>query len=152
MYVVKIKSRAEVFEVYSNVDSGKIEPYDTNSKEYQLYTRSTYTTNINSEIKEIANSIIGDEKNPYLKAKMIFDYVVKHLSFNDNIRRERGSSVESLLNYAITDPETGEKHFEGQCDHYSILFVALCRAVGIPARGVTGMIGGGPWIKKEDLK
>ena len=33
MYVVKIRYRAEVFEVYSNVDPGKTEPYDTKSNE-----------------------------------------------------------------------------------------------------------------------
>lgn len=150
MYVVKIRYRAEVFEVYSDVDLAKVEPYDTKSDEYHFYTRSNYTTNINPEIKEIANSVVGDEKNPYLKAKLIFDYVVMNMNFAD-IRRERGSSVESILEDAVTDPETGEVHYEGQCDHYSILFVALCRAAGISARGVTGMVGWGPWIREKDL-
>jgi hypothetical protein len=38
------------------------------------------------------------------------------------------------------------------CDHYSILFVALCRAVGIPARGVTGFVGWAPWITENNLQ
>ena len=73
------------------------------------------------------------------------------MKFTD-VRRERGSSVESILNYETKDPDTGEKLFQGQCDHYSILFVALCRAVGNPARGVTGFVGWAPWITKKDLK
>jgi len=152
IYMVKIRYRVEVFEVYSKVDSETIESYDTKSDEYKLYTRSTFTANINPEIIKLTAKAVGNEKSPYLKAKRIFDYVVKHISFNNDKRRERGSSVESLLNYAVTNPETGEKHFQGQCDHYSILFVALCRAAGIPARGVTGMVGWGPWIREKDLK
>jgi len=74
MYVVKIKYRAEVFEVYSDVDSEKIEPYDIKSEEYQLYTRSTYTININPEIRELAQSAVGDEKNPYLQWDNLFRY------------------------------------------------------------------------------
>ena len=74
-----------------------------------------------------------------------------NIHFNRDVRRERGSSIESILNFPVTDPKTGEQYFEGQCDHYSILFVALCRAAGIPARGVTGMVGWGPWIKEKDL-
>jgi len=149
-YEVNIKYRVEVFEVYSDIDPEQISTYNMNSKEYRLYTRSTYTTNINSEIMELAHTAVGDEKNAYLKAKRIFEFVRRNMRYKD-VRRERGSSIESILNFPVTDPETGEQYFEGMCDQYSILFVALCRAAGIPARGVTGMVGWGPWIKEKDL-
>ena len=150
-YIVKMKYRAEVFEIYTDIDPEQTGSYDMKSEEYQLYIRSTYSTNINPEITELTNKAVGDEKNPYLQAKRIFDYVVKNMSLKF-IRRERGSNVESILNYAVIDPKTGEKHFEGQCDHFSVFFVALCRAAGIPARGVVGFPGWGPWIKEKDLK
>jgi transglutaminase-like putative cysteine protease len=151
-YVVKMKYRAEVFEIYADIDPEKISAYDKKSEEYRLYTRSTHTIMINPELKELAKKAVGDEMNPYLQAKRIFEYVVKNMSFNNDIRRTRGSGVENILNSAVNDPETREKHFEGQCDHYSILFVALCRAIGIPARGVCGFIGWQPWIEEKDLK
>src|SRR4030042_2115068 len=50
IYVVKIKYRAEVFEIYTDIDPGHIGSYDKQGEEYQLYTRSTYTTNIIPEI------------------------------------------------------------------------------------------------------
>jgi transglutaminase-like putative cysteine protease len=149
-YKVKIRYRAEVFEVFSDIDPEKIGPYDMKSKEYQLYTRSTYTTNINPEIIELSQTAVGNETNPYLKAKRIFEFVVKNMRFKD-VKRERGSGIESILNFSVTDPETGERYFEGACDHYSLLFVTLCRAAGIPARGETGIIRWGPWIKEKDL-
>lgn len=150
IYVVKIKYRAEVFEIYTEIDPEQIGSYDKESEEYQLYTRSTYTTNVNSEIREISQSIVGDEKNPYLKANRIFDYVVKNMSYT-HINRERGTSIESILNYSVIDSETGEEYFEGACPHYSVFFVALCRAAGIPARGVCGFVGWGPWMEEKDL-
>jgi transglutaminase-like putative cysteine protease len=151
IYVVKIKYRVEVFEIYTDINPEQIGSYDKKNEEYQLYTRSTFTENINPEIIELAQTAVGDEKNAYLQAKRIFEFVVKNIRFKE-VRRERGSSVESILNFKVTDPETGEQYFEGQCDHYSILFVALCRAVGIPARGVCGFPGWGPWIEEKDLK
>jgi len=151
-YSVKMKYRAEVFEIYTDIDPGKVDSYDRKGEEYQLYTRSTNTTNISPEIEELAKNAVGDEMNPYMQAKRIFEYVVKNMSFNNDKRRERGSDVKSILIDSVIDPKTGEKHFEGQCDHYSILFVALCRAVGIPARGVVGFPGWGPWIEEKDLK
>jgi len=151
IYMVRIKYRVEVCEIYTDINPEQIGSYDTLSERYQLYTLSTHTTSIKPEIKEIAQSIVGDEENPYLKAKRIFDYVVKNMSLKD-INRERGTNIESILNYAVTDPETGEKHYEGLCTHYSVFFVALCRAAGIPARSVCGFVGWAPWIKEKDLK
>ena len=150
-YVVKIKYRAEVSEIYCDVDPDEVGSYDSESEEYQLYTRSTQSATISPEVEDIARSVIGDEKNPYLQARMIFDYVVKYMSFDSDVRRTSGSSLNGILNNAVTDPVTGEAHFKGQCDHYSLLYVSLCRAAGIPARGVCGFVGWGPWIKAKDL-
>jgi len=57
-----------------------------------------------------------------------------------------------LLDSPVMDEETGEEHYKGSCNQYSAFFVALCRAVGIPARSVSGFIGWKPWIKEEDLR
>jgi hypothetical protein len=99
----------------------------------------------------MAQEAIGDESNPYLQAKRILEFVREKMRFNF-VRRKRGSGTISLLDHPIVDTETGEKQYEGQCDHYSFFFVALCRAAGIPARGVTGMVGWGPWMKRKDLR
>lgn len=150
-YKVNITYRLESYEVHSEVDPEQVVPYDKTSKEYALYTRSSHTVNITPKIREMAQEAVGDEKNPYLQAKQIFEFVEKKMHYN-NVRRERGRGVETILDFPNTDPETGEQYYEGACGQQSVLFVALCRAVGIPARGVTGMVGWGPWIKEKDLK
>jgi len=150
-YEVNIKYRLEIFEVHTEIDSNRISSYDKNSEEYQLYTRSTYKTNITPKIRELAQTAVGNEKNAYLQAKRIFEFVRGKMHYK-MVRHERGSGISSILDFPVINQETGEEHYEGQCDHHSVFFVALCRAVGIPARGVTGMVGWGPWVKKKDLK
>lgn len=150
-YEVTIKYRLECFEVHSKVDTGQIGSYDKESETYWLYTRSTYNTNITPEIRELAQTAVGNEKNAYLQAKLIFEFVEKKMHYK-NVRRERGSGVEIILDFPNTDPNTGEQYYEGACGEQSVFFVSLCRAIGIPARGVNGRIGWGPWMKKEDLK
>lgn len=150
-YKVNIKYRLEIFEVHAEIDSNRIGSYDKNSEEYQLYTRNTHNININPKIRELAQSAIREEKNVYLQAKRIFEFVREKMRYK-MVAHERGTGTKSLLDFPVTDPKTGEQYFEGQCNHYSVFFVALCRAVGIPARGVNGMVGWGPWIKEKDLK
>ena len=150
-YKVNIKFCLESYEIHAKVDPNEIGPYDKTSEQYALYTRSTHKVHITPKIRQLAQAAVGNQKNAYLQAKQIFEFVRKRMRFKF-VRHDRGSGVDSLLDFAVTDPKTGEQHFEGQCAHYSVFFVALCRAVGIPARGVTGMIGWGPWIREKDLK
>ena len=80
-----------------------------------------------------------DEKL-WAKVKNLADKKVQPVSNN----LIQGSDIDLKVvetakkNSAVIDPETGNKHFEGLCAHYSVFFVALCRVAGIPARGVCG--------------
>jgi tetratricopeptide (TPR) repeat protein len=150
-YKVKIRCRLISFEINAVVNPGEIGSYDKISEEYMLYTRSTYTISITPEVHELAQIAIGDETNPYLQAKRIQEYVGKkvHYKILDQIR---GRGIQCLLNYPEKDERTGEEYYEGPCNQKSALFIAMCRAVGIPARSVQGIMGWKPWSKKNDLK
>ncbi|MBW1932809.1 MAG: hypothetical protein JRI56_07310 [Deltaproteobacteria bacterium] len=150
-YKVLIKFRLESYEVYAEVDPEQIGAYEKTSKEYALYTRSEHTICITPKIKQMAQEAVGDEKNPYLQAKRIFEFVSKKMRYKVH-RLERGVGTKVLLNHPVRSEETGEVHYEGACGQYSALFIALCRAVGIPARTVAELPGWRPWIKEEDLK
>jgi transglutaminase-like putative cysteine protease len=149
-YKVDIKFRLESYEVHTEVDPEHIGPYDKTSKEYALYTRSTHTVSITPKIKEMAQEAVGDEKNPYLQAERIFKFVRKKVPWKMH-RLERGVGTNVLLNFPSQDEKTGEEYYEGGCDQQHALFVALCRAVGIPARAVVGFVGWDPWINEEYL-
>ena len=137
-YKVNIRYRLEQYKAYIDIDPNRIGPYDRRSKDYILYTRSTPTITITNKVKEIAKIAIGNERNPYLQAKRILKFVQSKMLYIDR-RRERGSSISSILDFPVIDERTGEEYYEGRCHEYSNLFVAICRAIGIPARTVTAL-------------
>lgn len=153
-YKVDIKFCLESYEVHAKVDPEKIDPYDKMSEEYALYTRSSRTICITPKVKQLAKIAVGSETNPYVQAKRIFEFVVMKMRYRHRIGiaelRKRG--INFLLDSPIRDEKTGEECFIGQCHQYSALFVALCRAVGIPARPVVAYISWRPWMRAGDLK
>jgi transglutaminase-like putative cysteine protease/DNA-binding beta-propeller fold protein YncE len=71
-------------------------------------------------IQKSAAEAVGDEKNPYWIARKIYGYI------NDRMRYELSGG----WNIAPTVLKRGT----GSCSEYSFVFIALCRAAGIPAR------------------
>lgn len=110
-------------EVNTDVDPQKIQPYDKKSTEYVRYTRSEPGMEITPEIKEKAFDIVEHESNPYLQAKKIFDWVISNMTYQT-------TDIESQ------DLKINYKKLKGDCGSFSRVFVALCRAIGIPARRV----------------
>jgi hypothetical protein len=150
-YKVDIKFRLESYQINVQVDPQRVGSYDKTSEEYTLYTRNTHTIHITPKIKELAQEAIGDETNPYLQAERIVKYVGKKIHYKI-LDFERGRGIDCLLAYPVIDKETGQEYYEGCCNQITALIVALCRAVGIPARCVSGYIGWNPWIDPKDVK
>jgi transglutaminase-like putative cysteine protease len=151
VYAVNLTYRLESYKLRGKIDPDRVGPYNKTGDFYTIYTRSTDHVEITPEVEALAREAVGDEQNPYWQAKRIFDFVVKKVRFKF-LRHVKGAGIKALLDTAAIDEKTGEKYYEGECAQFSEFFVALCRATGIPARAVTGMIGWGPWLKKEDLK
>lgn len=147
-YRVDIKFRLESYEVHAKVDPEHIRLYDKTSKEYALYTRSGRTHCITPKIQELARIAVGEEKNPYLQAKRIFEFVKKKVRYKMTF--ERG--IQYLLDNPIKDEQGKEEYYVGDCGQFSALFITICRAVGIPSRSVNGFVGWRPWAKAEDFK
>lgn len=79
----------------------------------------------NKRIQEIADTISGGSQLEIVQN--IYNFVVSHLEYNDEIRENLGS-IKAL------------KKGYGDCTEYSDLFVTLCRAKDIPARVVAGCV------------
>ncbi|KPJ60029.1 MAG: hypothetical protein AMJ46_08850 [Latescibacteria bacterium DG_63] len=71
-------------------------------------------------IEKTARQIVGDEKNPYWMARRICQWVQDHVEY------------EMVGGWDIA--ETLIKRGTGSCSEYSFLYIALCRAAGLPAR------------------
>jgi ankyrin repeat protein/transglutaminase-like putative cysteine protease len=146
-YKVHLKYRSEQYDVHSDIDPNRVGHYDKTSKDYILYTRSTNTVTITDKVRKLVKTAVGGEKNPYLQAKQIYKFVREKMYYRGPDLREKIDSVETILDSPVIDPKTGQEYYNGVCYHHSVVYVALCRAVGIPARNVIAFWDNSPWIR-----
>lgn len=151
VYRVEIRVRLTAYEIKSSIKPSKIKQYNKNTEEYEFYTSSSNTINITPKVEALAKESILEEKNPYLQAKRIYEFVKNNVHFKI-LDLERGRGTTCLLEFPVLDKETGKEHYEGCCSQMSALFIAMCRSIGIPARSVFGFIGPKVYKKEEELK
>jgi len=103
----------------------KWQPYHLDSKEVRdSLAPETLVQSQAAEIVQVATKIRGSQRPPGQVALDLYEWVLE---------RTRYQFVEGFkgAEYCLR-----EQH--GECGDYSALFVALCRAAGIPARGCVG--------------
>ncbi|HUU20527.1 MAG TPA: transglutaminase domain-containing protein [Sedimentisphaerales bacterium] len=150
-YKVCLRYRLETYLIDTEIDPNNVGAYDRASGLYKLYTRSTRTVRITPQIEEMARQAVGGQTNPYRQAEAIFNFVLQKVRFKQH-RLEWGVGTDVLLNHPLRDEETGEVYYEGACGQQHVLFVALCRARGIPARPVSGFLAGATSLSQEGLQ
>lgn len=109
------------------VDPDAVGEYDTTSELYQQFTSSQPNINVSEEIRELAESIVGEETNPYRKARLIYDYIITTLPYS-NVPHSY------LAAAGVAESDFVHSTGFGDCGTQSSYFAALCRAVGVPAR------------------
>jgi transglutaminase-like putative cysteine protease len=114
----------ETSTVETGVDPDVAEPYDTESALYARFTRPEYMIETEGDIAVLARRIVGDQSQPGRQAHLIFEWMLANLEFVPGGRGE------------ISALATARQR-AGDCTQYSLLFSALCRSLGIPARTVT---------------
>jgi Transglutaminase-like superfamily len=77
------------------------------------------------EVRAMAKEVIGNETNAYRAAKLLLDWVYRR--------------VEKAYVPAVSNALEVLKTRKGDCGEHAVLFVALARAAGIPARPVVGI-------------
>jgi hypothetical protein len=128
---VSIDYRFTEYQRSHKIDPDDVGEYDRKSPEYIAYTKSSPNIAVTPEIGELARSIVGDEKNPYFQAQMIYRYIVDNLHY----------SLTPHLHLSVARiPESQYAHERGygDCGTQSAYFCALLRSLGIPARDTGG--------------
>lgn len=74
----------------------------------------------NEIIRNAVEVAVGDETNPYWIGRKIFNYLIEHLEYE----------LAGGWNIAPAILERGN----GSCSEYSFVYIAMCRASGLPAR------------------
>jgi hypothetical protein len=77
-------------------------------------------------IRELARAIVGEERRPDRAAALLARWVHAHVA------RQAGAGPPSALHVLETR--------RGDCNEHTMLYVALARAVGLPARPVAGLL------------
>ena len=118
------------FEQHFSIDPSLVGSYDENDETYRKYTRSYGNTTITPDIRETARKVVGAEKNPYLVARKLYDYVVHSINYS--------LMPETLWPYGKPASVYVHENGFGDCGGQSMYFSALCRSIGIPARATGG--------------
>src|SRR5574344_1392073 len=107
----------------------EVKPYNKQSQLYKEFTKERKSHVIFSkEIKRITDSVVGNEQNPYLKAKKIFCYIADNYPWAS--AREY-STIDNIPQYVI------DSH-HGDCGQVGLLFITMARYAGIPAKWESG--------------
>ena len=102
--------------------------YIIDKDKYQIY---------HPVIQNAVKKAVGDEKNVYWIVRNIFDYL------RENMYYERSGG----WNTAPTVLARGN----GSCSEYSFVFIAMCRAAGVPARYVGSVAERGEAASMDDV-
>ena len=88
-------------------------------------------------IQKALKDAVGDETNPYWIARKIFRYVIDHMEYE----------LAGGWNIAPAVLERGN----GSCSEYSFVYIAMCRAAGLPARYAGSIVVRGDDASYDDV-
>ena len=81
---------------------------------------------VDEETREQALRLLGAEKNPLIRAKILYDHVTGYMTYDVEKQSWKGSTDHALVCQV------------GNCNDIHALYLSLCRSAGIPGRLVMG--------------
>ena len=131
-YKASITSTVSMYEYdFKTISPGNKE-YEPDDEDLRLYTGEDLFIDIYSPaIISTAKKATGSETDPVLKAKKIYNYITGRLTYDYPRAADR--------NYEYMNASEILKVGKGVCADYAILYTALLRASGIPARVAAGI-------------
>jgi len=134
IYFEKEVTGEEIFTVeytYENhVKYTKFDPNIVSKEQPNFYTEERLPhIRFTPFLVQLANKIVENETNPLLKARKIYDYITQNIKYS------------YMPQYAtiINVPEYCAYNLKGDCGVQALLFITLCRIVGIPSRWQSGL-------------
>ncbi len=107
---------------------GNVRPCDANDPALQPFLREAPNVVFTPELRALSREIVGDETNPCLKARKCYDWIAEHIKYSYAIEY---STIRNISDYC-------RSRGYGDCGQEAMLFIALCRLNGVPARWQTG--------------
>ncbi|WP_321868302.1 transglutaminase-like domain-containing protein [Paraburkholderia tropica] len=118
----------------TRLDPSKTRPLtDAERTALQRYLLPTSYVIVNDQIKGLAKQIVGDEQNPILAARKLYDWTLDHVTYwveyPDRMKPSDFGSTDFCLQTK-----------SGNCTDFHSLFSSLAMADGIPTRMVYGSL------------
>ena len=132
---VELKVSFQAYQTDFAINANEIPPYDEQDELYRRFTKSEQHIRLTDPIRKLASSIVGNELNPYSKARKLYDWVCDNIAYN-GIWTWR----ESLFSPYGCASEDVRKRRVGDCLSQSEFYTTLCRSAGVPARVCGGRI------------
>lgn len=120
----------ERYAIETAVASRRVAEYDTAARSYQAFTApEPLVPADDARVTALAEQLGGAHDNPWLRARAIYDGLLARVSY----RAERASApLQALADGA------------GSAYDLALLYAALLRAAGVPARPVAGYLAASP--------
>lgn len=117
------------YDVRTNINPKYVKNFtETERALYKTYTSSDELVKLDENVKNLAAQITGKEKNPYQKAKMIYDYLLENYSLEKKLRKADASP------YDLENKKSGDAY------DFAVFYTALLRASQIPAATMSGIL------------
>ncbi|MHB1376695.1 MAG: transglutaminase-like domain-containing protein, partial [Candidatus Humimicrobiaceae bacterium] len=106
--------------------------YDYNDSEIKKFTKSEkFIDSDSNKIINAANTITAGEEDPFKKAELLYNFVIKQLDYDYERMEEKSFKISNASDILNWD--------KGVCTDYSLLYASLCRAAGIPCKFIVGL-------------
>jgi transglutaminase-like putative cysteine protease len=126
--VFQISHEFTAWASHTRVDPSEVEFPDPTDPEVQRFTEERWPFLFTPRIRQLTREIVGDESNPHLKAKRIFEWMDANIVW---IGEREYSTITDFTGLCL------DRH-AGDCGVQAILFITLCRCAGVPARWESG--------------
>ncbi len=127
---IKVNNYIKTRDVHIDLEK-PISSLQLSEAEKNLYLRATKYLPTGNEVKKVIDRILtGKEHTAIDKVRAIYEWVVDNTSRNPKTQGCGTGNVEQMLT-------SGQ--LNGKCADINGLFVALCRAAGVPARDIYGI-------------
>jgi transglutaminase-like putative cysteine protease len=114
--------------VWFDINPAEVKPAPLDDPALKKYTSEAPHVVFTPELRALSQRIVGDETNPYFKAKKCFDWIADNIKYSYAIEY---STIRNISDYCRS------KGY-GDCGQEALLFITLCRLNGVPARWQTG--------------
>lgn len=122
-----------VYEIHSTVNEKEASVFKSDKSVNLRYEMNALASDenvpsANEDVIKLALEIVGKEKNPYKRAKLIYNYMCENFEVSSSLRKNDSNPLELL------------KRKKGDSYDFAVIYTALLRSCGVPCLTDAGIL------------